>query len=225
MATITGLYRYAVKSFAGEALESARLDPDGLAGDRRYAFIDSAPNRAGKFLTARQLNTMLTYGAEEADGQVLVTTPAGRGLDVVSVALREELESVVGRPLTLREAPGSNFDDSPLLLLNLASVRRLGEVIGRDLDPRRFRANVLLEGMEPDAEYQWIGRRLRAGSAILEAALLCERCVMITYDPDTVLSDPAILHGLTRTKETLMGVYCRVAEPGSVVLGDTVEPM
>jgi len=225
MATITGLYRYAVKSLAGEALESAHLGVAGLAGDRRYAFMDSAPNRAGKFLTARQLNSMLTYAAHEDEGRVLVTTPAGRGLEVTSDALREELEADIGRSLALRLAPGSNFDDSPLLLLNLASVRRLGDALGRDLDPRRFRANLLLEGMEPDVEYNWLGRRLRAGSAILEGALMCERCVMITYDPDTVASDPAILRELTQARQALMGVYCRVVEPGSVVLGDHVEPM
>jgi len=223
MATITALNRYAVKSFAGEALESAHLDFPGLAGDRRYAFLDTAPARVGKVLTARILHSMLTYTTHEEDGRVLVTTPAGRNLEVTSAALREELEAGVGRALTLRDEPGANFDDAPLLLVNLASIRRLGEALDRQLDPRRFRTNLLLEDMEPDAEYEWLGRRLRVGSAILAAEVLCKRCVMITYDPDTTESDPAILRELTETREAMMGVYCRVLEPGSVVLGDRVE--
>ena len=224
MATISGLYRYAVKSLAGEALETARLDEAGLAGDRRYAFLDTRPPREGKVLTARLLRSMLTYEAHEEGARVLVTTPAGRGLDATSEELRVELEGALGRPLTLREAPGSNFDDAPLLLLNVASVRRLGTALGRELDLRRFRANILLEGMEADAEYGWIGRRLRAGSAVLEAVTLCKRCVMITYDPDTTEADPAVLREVTESRDAMMGVYCRVVEPGSVVLGDTVEP-
>ena len=223
MATIAGLYRYAVKSLAGEALESARLDIGGLSGDRRYAFMDSDPNRAGKFLTARQLNPMLTYATREEGERVLVTTPAGRVLEAPSEELRRELESVLGRPLTLRESPGSNFDDSPLLLLNLASVRGLAEALGTDLDPRRFRANVLLEDMEPDAEYEWVGRRLRAGSAVLEGTLMCERCMMISFDPDTLERDRSILRELVEKRQALMGVYCRVVEAGSAILGDTVE--
>lgn len=225
MATITGLYRYAVKSFAGEALESARLTPEGLAGDRRYAFIDSAPNRAGKPLTARQLNAMLTYGTHDEAGRLSVATPSGRALEIDSPLLQAELEAALGRSLTLRDRPGAHFDDSPLLVLNLASIRRLGAALDTTLDPRRFRANLLLEGLEPDAENQWPGLRLQAGSAVLQADVLCERCVMVTYDPDTTAADPAILRELTSSRQALLGVYCRVLQPGSVVLGDSVEPV
>ena len=225
MATITALFRYPVKSLAGEALESVTLTELGVMGDRRYAFADSAPERAGKALTARQLHAMLTYRARLSDGGVIVSTPGGASLEATSDALLSELEKAIGRPLALREAVGSNFDTSPLLLLNLASVRAFAETVGRELDARRFRANVWLEGLPPFAERAWLGRRLQAGAATLEGVLMCERCMMITLDPDTLERDPRILRELVATQDHLMGLYCRVTGAGRVAVGDIVEPL
>ena len=50
----------------------------------------------------------------------------------------------------------------------------------------------------------------------------CERCVVITKDPDTTATTPALLRVLTQTQETCMGVYCRVTRPGRVAAGDHV---
>ncbi|HKF76568.1 MAG TPA: MOSC N-terminal beta barrel domain-containing protein [Candidatus Dormibacteraeota bacterium] len=127
-------------------------------------------------------------------------------------------------PYEVVEDPAGIFDVAPLLLVNLASLAALARDAGGAIDHRRFRANVYLRGLEPDAERAWIGGRLRLGSALVEAVMPCERCVMITIDPDTAEPAPDLLRVLTVTRANLMGVYCRVLEPGRVALGDLCEP-
>jgi len=131
----------------------------------------------------------------------------------------------VARPLTLRDSAGVNFDDSHVLVVNLATVHAFALSAGADIDPRRFRANLYIEGLEPEEEVRWVGRRIRAGSAELEVVKRCERCAVVTRDPDTTETSPALLRVLTETSETCMGVYCRVVQPGDVTTGDPIGPV
>ena len=91
-----------------------------------------------------------------------------------------------------------------------------------EVDHRRFRANLYVEGFEPEEEIAWVGRRVHVGDAELEVVSRCERCVVITRDPDTTTTTPELLRLLTATAETCMGVYCRVTRPGCVAAGDSV---
>ena len=219
MAIIEEIWRYPVKSMAGERVESCLAGDEGLEGDRRWALVDGAPNRAGKLLTIRQHQRLMTYRATLSGEGVLVSTPGGavRALDDGLVG---ELAAESGRPLQLRERPGANFDDSPVLVVNLASVRAFAAEVGRHVDHRRFRANVYVDGLGPEQELEWLGRRIRAGGVELEAVLRCERCVVITRDPDTTATSPELLRRLTETHEACMGVYCRVTRPGRLAVGD-----
>jgi uncharacterized protein YcbX len=90
------------------------------------------------------------------------------------------------------------------------------------VDHRRFRANLYVDGLEPEEEIGWLGRRVAVGGAELEVVSRCERCVVITRDPDTTLATPELLRVLTETHEACMGVYCRVTKPGRAVVGDQV---
>jgi uncharacterized protein YcbX len=220
---VVEIWRYPVKSMAGERLDSADLTTLGLEGDRRWAFVDGTPNRAGKLFTNTQDASLMKYGARLAGGGVEVATPSGqtRSLDEQFVV---ELGEAVSRPLTLRDHGGENFDDSPLLVVNLATVAAFALDVGVDIDRRRFRANLYLDGLEPEEEVGWVGRRIRAGSAVLEVVKRCVRCAVITRDPETTLASPELLRVLTQTSETSMGVYCRVVTPGTVSTGDLCGP-
>jgi uncharacterized protein YcbX len=77
-------------------------------------------------------------------------------------------------------------------------------------------------GLEPSEEIAWLGRRVAAGDAELEVVARCERCVVITRDPDTTVAAPDLLRVLTETHETYMGAYCRVTRLGRVTVGDLV---
>lgn len=221
MASVVEIWRYPVKSMAGERLESCVVTAAGLEGDRRWAFVDGSPNRAGKLFTIRQDERLMTYGARLAGAHVEVVTPGGevRDLDAQMVA---QLAAETSRPLSLREVAGANFDDSPVLVVNLATVAAFGVHAGMHVDHRRFRANLYVDGLSPEEEIAWVGRHVQVGDAELEVVSRCERCVVITRDPETTLTTPELLRLLTETRETCMGVYCRVARPGRVAAGDAV---
>lgn len=128
-----------------------------------------------------------------------------------------------GFPYALVEEPAGVFDHHPLLLVSLASVAALASLAGREVDHRRFRANVYLDGLAAEEERRWPGRRLRLGSALLQAVELCERCVVATVHPDTLEEAPDLLRVLVAARGGMLGVYCRVLEPGSVATGDGCE--
>lgn len=221
--TVAEVWRYPVKSMAGERLDSCPIALTGLEADRRWALVDGKANRAGKLFTATEDKQLMTYHARLRGDEVEVVTPEGdaRHLDDALVAA---VAHASGRPLTMRDNAGANFDDSPVLVVNLASVAAFGLAAGTTVDHRRFRANLYVEGFEPDEEARWIGRRLRVGAAELEVVKRCERCVVITHDPDTTVTSPALLRVLTQTSEANMGVYCRVVRAGVVAVGDVIGP-
>ena len=220
---VVELWRYPVKSMAGEKLDAATLTEVGLEGDRRWAFVDGTPNRAGKLFTNTQDASLMRYHARLSDDGVDVLTPAGqtRRLDQEFVG---ELAEVVSRPLTLRDRSGENFDDSHVLVVNLATVAAFALEAGVDVDRRRFRANLYLDGLEPGEEVRWVGRRIRAGAAVLEVVKRCERCAVVTRDPETTIASPELLRLLAQTSDTSLGVYCRVVTPGAVEVGDLCGP-
>jgi uncharacterized protein YcbX len=146
-------------------------------------------------------------------------TPAGdtRKLDDRLVM---DLAIEFSRPLELRDSAGLNFDDSPVLLVNVASVAAFQVAAGVTLDRRRFRANLYVDGLEPEEELRWLHRKIRVGGAELEVVERCERCVVITRDPDTTEASPKLLRVLTETSDSCMGVYCRVIGAGTVSTGN-----
>jgi uncharacterized protein YcbX len=218
---VAEIWRYPVKSMAGERLDSCTVAETGLEGDRRWALVDGTANRAGKLLTIRQQERLLAYRASLKVSGLEVVSPEGetRPLDAGMVA---RLAAEASRPLTLRELEGANFDDSPVLIVNLASVAAFALQAGVPVDHRRFRANLYVDGLEPEEEIGWLGRLVATGDAEMEVVSRCERCVVITRDPDTTLATPELLRVLTDTHETCMGVYCRVKKPGRVAVGDQV---
>jgi uncharacterized protein YcbX len=221
MGSVAEVWRYPVKSMAGERLDACEVAETGLVGDRRWALIDGTAHRAGKPLTIREEDQLMRYRARLADGRAEVVTPRGE-VALMDGSLVSRLASETSRPLTLRELEGANFDDSPILVVNVATVAAFGVEAGMEVDHRRFRANLYVSGLAPEEELSWIGGRVAVGQAELEVVSRCERCVVITKDPDTVATTPELLRVLTQTRETCLGVYCRVTRPGRVATGDHV---
>lgn len=145
---VAGLWRYPVKSMAAEALDSAEVDWNGLAGDRRWAFIRAGLVGSGfPWLTIRENPQMWRYlprltETSRPDGCVtLVRTPAGAEVDVTDPALAEELGHGAR---VIRQSRGI-FDTAPLSLLTTQTVQALSVMTGAALEPLRFRPNLLVE--------------------------------------------------------------------------------
>ena len=206
---------------AGERLEECDITDHGLLGDRRWAFIDRTPNRDGKWFNIKQHAPLMTYRSRLVNDAVEVLAPDGSSVALDGDLLRR-FEADAARPIELRELEGSNFDDSHVLILNLASIEVFALEAGMPIDPRRFRANLYVDGLEPEAELRWLGRVIRAGGAELEVTDRCERCKVITMDPDTTEATPELLRLMVELHHERMGMYCRVVRPGRVAVGDFV---
>jgi len=69
--TISSLWRYPVKSMAGEELDAVDVDARGLTGDRAYALVDAAKGKVGSAKSVRKFGELLKWQAR------FVTPPEG----------------------------------------------------------------------------------------------------------------------------------------------------
>lgn len=126
------------------------------------------------------------------------------------------------------EAYTAFTDGYPLLVLSEASLRDLEGRVGRPLDPRRFRANLWIRGSEAYAEDRW--QRIRVGEVELALVKPCDRCVIVTLDPESGESqgdEPLRSLALYRRGAggVLFGWYAVPLGPGRLRVGDPVTPL
>ena len=207
---VAAIWRYPVKSMAGERLSSAHLTRTGFVGDRVVQVYD----RRGRVVTARRFPRLLRLRATlGADGEPLVD---GVPWSSSEVAARVEAAVAPGATLARFEGP-ERFDILPLLICTDGAV----SMFGRDV--RRLRPNILIEGVDGADERHWPGATLRLPHADIALADLRGRCVMTTYDPDTNEQDPGVLRDIVRRFGGRLCLNAHVIRPGQVKDGDAVE--
>lgn len=209
---VAELWRYPVKSLAGERLGSVEVREDGLPGDRALRVLDGD----ARLVTARTRPALLGLSAS-FDGTVHV---GGRPWDSPEAAAAVARAAGDGARLAPAGGGGHAFDDSPLLVATDGAIAALG------YDGRRFRPNIVLAGVDGMDERNWDGRKLRIGSGgavVVDLGHLCERCVLTTFDPDTQEQDPDVLRRVNSELGGLFARNCWVAVPGRVAVGDPVE--
>lgn len=222
---VADLWRFPVKSFAGERLRRTFIGPFGPIGDRRYAVM----GRDGEPLSARRQTRLLRYAARYEDTDHVeaahVTTPDGRRCDVDDPDLSSEIGALMDRDVELVRTPQAFHDAAPMHLVTVQSVAAIGALVGEEVDVRRFRPNIVMElgGDEPFAEADWVGTLIRIGTSVeLDIASPTERCVVTTVDPDTGERDKRVLATLASERENLFGVYAMVRRPGWIAVGDEI---
>lgn len=233
VAYVRELVRYPVKSMAGVATGSAFLGWHGLAGDRRFAFRRLGDNGGFPWLTASRVPALLLYqptGVDETSGEPLPThvrSPSGIELPLGSAELQAEVAERLGSGVELMKFKHGIFDDACVSVISLATIGGIGREAGTDLDPRRFRANILLEtrDTEPFLEDRWVGGMLVFGATSEPAIQITSRdlrCVMINIDPDTGRQDPGVMKTVVRLTGNYAGVYGTVVRTGTIHAGDVV---
>ena len=224
---VAGLWRYPVKSMAAEALDEVLVSWHGLAGDRRWAFVRPGIPRSGfPWLTIRELPEMSHYrpyfrNPKRPDASsTIVRTPAGEEFEVVDPAFAGTLGDGVR---VIKQNVGV-FDAMPLSLLTTQALAALGEFAGADLDPLRFRPNLLIDAAGDLAfpEDGWCGAVLRVGELLMRVDRRDERCVLVNVDPATTERDPNILRAIARERDACLGVYGTTVTPGRVAVDDAV---
>ncbi len=234
--TVSRLWRWPVKSMAGEEVRALRIDGRGVGGDRTHAVLH---HHKGEWrpLTAREAPGMLAWRAGypfNLDGGLdpakppyaIVEQPDGlHSFQWGDPLLRVALEQDLGREIRFRRELAGMPDVPGQILLTVAgTVAALGEELGTEIDLRRFRPNLHLElDSAPWAEEHWAGAMVEIeGGVRLAIAGPCERCAIPTRDPDTREKWPELLRHLTAEHGQNLGVLARVIEGGRVAAGAQV---
>jgi uncharacterized protein YcbX len=231
---ISEINRYPVKSFSGESLQTSKIEAYGLYGDRSHAFIDETKEGWEKYFTARHTAKMLGYRAKLIDGgsqekfpAVSVTTSDGRVFSW-NKDLLTEIQAYSQKKLSMIDYKPSNLDllavdTGSILIITDHTLRKLESIWGKRLDQRRFRANLIVSLDEHSLnESDWIGKRLSIGNAELQVDSYCQRCSMITIDPDTLEHDPSLLKKVNQEMNLNFGVYASVRKTGQINVGEKV---
>ena len=231
---VCGIVRYPVKSMAGVAAESAFLGWHGLAGDRRFAFRRIGEDGGFPWLTASRLPQLIRYepvGMDEGAAEPAPThvrTPGGARLELQGRELTAEIAEQFGSGVELMRLRHGIFDEAAVSVISLATIAGIGREAGRDLDRRRFRANVFVETErgEPFLEDGWVGGTLAFGEGdagpAVSVTMRDERCVMVNLDPDTAEQDARVMKTVVRLNGNNAGVYATVVRTGTIRLGDRV---
>jgi uncharacterized protein len=242
-----------VKALALHLVDDVDVLESGLRGDRQFFLVD----RNGRLVNDKRHGPLQTVRAIHDEGSQTLTIdfPDGRtlagsiepGEDIVTTFHKrpkparlvpgpwdDALSEVAGEPVRLVE-PHTPAPDrgrtGATTLLGEGSLAAIAGVLGVEaIDPRRFRMNFGVEGLEPHVEDTWIGRRVRIGEAVVIPVGNVGRCAITTQDPNTGVRDLDTLAALAdyrddiETTEPLpFGVHAAVASTGRVARGDVVE--
>ena len=202
------LWRYPVKSMAGERVERATLTGLGVPGDR----VVWVRGPEGVRTARRQFQLLGLRGSLNSAGEVLVNGHPWDSLEAAAL-----VRVAAGDDAWLERAPaGYQFDILPLLVATDGAVAQFGR------DIRRLRPNLLIDGVHGMDETTWEGAELMIGNAIIELDSLRGRCPMTTVDPDTITRDPAVLKDIGRRFGGRLALNAAVTRGGDVAVGDAV---
>ncbi len=207
--TIAGLWRYPVKSLAGEAIDEATLTPHGIPGDR----IVYVRGPEGLRTSRRQYRLLGLRGTLDAAGEARIN-----GEHWTSAAALAAVQAAAGDDADLASDGGTGlFDILPLLVATDGAVASFGR------DIRRLRPNILIGGVDGMAEREWEGKELHVGTAVIGLHSLRGRCPMTTVDPDLITRDPEVLRDIGARFGGKLALNAWIVRPGVVRVGDAVQ--
>ena len=208
MMRVAALWRYPVKSLAGEALSDAALTTDGIPGDR----IVHVRGPEGVRTSRRQYRLLGLHGTLGGDGTPRINGMPWNHPDVLAL-----VREAAGADAWLEAYGGlERFDVLPLLVATDGAVAAFGR------DVRRLRPNILIGGVEGLDEFSWAGAELHIGDAVIGIDSRRGRCPMTTVDPDTLERNPEVLRDIGRRFGGRLALNAEVLVPGRIRVGDAV---
>ncbi len=243
---IAAIYRYPVKGLSPEPLQRVALKAgEGLPQDRRFAiahgstrFDSGAPAWMPKtnflMLARNERLARLKTSFDDATGVLTIqrdgkTVASGNlqeigGRTVIEQFFAAYMGSEARGAPKIVEAPGHMFSDTPpkvVSIIGLDSVRDLERVVRAPVDPRRFRANVYVQGGRSWQEFDWIGKEIRLGAVRLRGVKRIVRCAATNVDPESGQRDLNIPLSLQQGfQHADTGIYAEVVYGGVVAIGD-----
>lgn len=247
MATVTGLYRYPVKGLSPEPMPEAALEKGKtIAWDRAFAIENGSADfdpenpkhfpkikflmlmrdeKLAKLRTRFDNATTTLVIADDARELVRGNLMSAEGRAAIETFMSDYMKDALRGTPRIVHAPGFSHSDAPFKLLsiiNLATVREVEKLIGKPIDPLRFRANIYVDGLEPWEDHGWVGKHIGLGGAKLKGFHKIPRCAATNVDPRTAVRDMDIPKTLQRVYDHVdLGLYAEVEEAGKVRPGDT----
>lgn len=234
--------RHPIKGHGRETLASVRLSAGAcLPWDRHWAVAHEAArlvdgwNPCVNFARAAKAPALMAIESrlDEATGSVTLHHPdcgditfrpddaadTPRFLDWVR-PLNPENRAQPARIVTAGR--GMTDSDFPsVAILNTASLADLSRRMGHDLSIHRWRGNLWLSGAAAWDEWNWIGRHIRIGDAVLEIRERITRCSATTVEPATGRSNADTLSALeSHFGHQDFGLYAVVVNGGTIATGD-----
>ena len=244
---MTDLFRYPIKGYGVERVASSDLTEGAcMPGDRVWAVLDErgrydkdAPGWVSCRNFARGAKSpelMAVTARTEDDGRL---TLSHRLLDDITVDLTQKLDRDMflswvqpltrhgqARSIDVVSAPGVGFPDSDFQSVSImakASLRAVSQAAGRDMAKARFRGNVWIDGTDVWEEFEWPGKRVQIGEAVLEVVEPITRCQATLANPETGQRDTNTLAILMdRFGHQEFGVNARVLKAGRLASGDVL---
>ena len=206
--SVAALWRYPIKTLAGEPLDVAELTVDGISGDRVVHVRGPEGVR-----TSRRFHRLLGLHASlDPDGEPMVDN-----LPWTDRRVLELVRDAAGRDAWLEPTVGlERFDVLPLLVATDGAVRAFGR------DVRRLRPNILIGGVDDLDEISWPGATLRISDVVISLDSLRQRCPMTTVDPDTLQRDREVLRDIQRRFGGRLALNADIIQPGTIHVGDEV---
>ena len=205
---VAGLWRYPVKTLAGERLEKTVVGADGFPGDR----VVWVRGPEGVRTSRRHYRLLGLRGRSGLDGIPSIDGHRWDSPEALALVKRAAGEDAW---LELSDEQ-SRFDVLPLLVATDGAVAAFGR------DVRRLRPNILIGGVEGLDEREWPGAELHVGRLIVRLDSLRGRCPMTTVDPDTLERDPEVLRDIGRRFRGQLALNADVARAGAIAAGDPV---
>jgi uncharacterized protein len=205
---VAGLWRYPVKTLAGERLEKTVVGADGFPGDR----VVWVRGPEGVRTSRRHYRLLGLRGRSGLDGIPSIDGHRWDSPEALALVKRAAGEDAW---LELSDEQ-SRFDVLPLLVATDGAVAAFGR------DVRRLRPNILIGGVEGLDEREWPGAELHIGRLIGRLDSLRGRCPMTTVDPDTLERDPEVLRDIGRRFRGQLALNADVARAGAIAAGDPV---
>jgi uncharacterized protein YcbX len=240
---VEAIFRYPVKSMAGQRLEEANLGWHGLEGDRRLAFrrMNLNDHSGMPWLTASKLPALILFaphrreddarkdGAQE-DLPKHVRTPEGEEMPVFGEDLAREVGRRYGAPVEMMHLRHGIFDEATISVIASDTVREISRLAGQSPDVRRFRPNVVVRLLRPVPfqEDEWLGSVLSFGkkddddAPAITVTMRDVRCSMVNLDPDTASPAPEMMKAVVRENQNNAGIYGAVTRIGRLAVGQTI---
>jgi uncharacterized protein YcbX len=205
---VAGLWRYPVKTLAGEPLPASAIGFDGMSGDRIIRVVGPEGVRTAR----RHYRLLGLRGTLSQQGHALINGYPWNSREALAL-----VRGAAGDDAWLEATDAHDrFDVLPLLVATDGAVAAFGR------DVRRLRPNLLIGGVDGLGERGWPGAALRIGGVVVRLDSLRTRCRMTTVDPDTLERNPDVLRDIGRRFGGRLALNADVARPGTIAIGDPV---